>query len=229
MPITKVISATAKAGNQPECRTLRRQRDCRTRTIQTLFGTVEVEAPRMSVCPCSNEMGFVDLSFSPLAQLLPDRCTPEPRCVQAELRARHSFRGAAQLLSTLLPCSPTNHATIRNWTHRVAAEIEAEAPEAPKDVPDSNDEIIVMIDGAHIRSAPGYQSRHLDVTVGKVEVTGRRPRRFALAPKGSDHTLAPVGPPFSNRAGIWVGRWRSSVTVRRRCRTWCAPRPVNLW
>ena len=49
-----------------------------------------------------------------------------------------------------------------------------------------------MIDGAHIRAAPGYQSRHLDVTVGKVEVTDRRPRRFALAPKGSDHPLAPV-------------------------------------
>lgn len=171
---------------------LRRQRDCRTRTIQTLFGTVEVDAPRISLCPCSNEMGFVDLSFSPLARLLPDRCTPELRCVQAELGARHSFREAARLLSKLLPCSPANHATIRNRTQRVAAEIEAKAPEAPTDVPASNDEMIVMIDGAHIRAAPGYQSRHLDVTVGKVEVTGRRPRRFALAPKGSDHPLAPV-------------------------------------
>src|ERR1700742_932421 len=28
----------------PECLTLRRQRDCRTRTLQTLFGTVEVDA-----------------------------------------------------------------------------------------------------------------------------------------------------------------------------------------
>jgi VIT family len=32
-----------------ECLTLRRQRDCRTRIIQTLFGTVEVDAPRISV------------------------------------------------------------------------------------------------------------------------------------------------------------------------------------
>jgi hypothetical protein len=175
-----------------ECLTLRRQRDCRTRTLQTLFGTVEVDPPRISVCSCSNEMGFVDLSFSPLAQLLPDRCTPELRRVQADLAARHSFREAARLLSTLLPCSPTNHATIRNRTHRVAAEIEAKAPEVPKAVPEANDEIIVMIDGAHIRAAPGYQSRHLDVTVGKVEVNGRRPRCFALAPKGSDHPLTPM-------------------------------------
>jgi hypothetical protein len=55
-----------------------------------------------------------------------------------------------------------------------------------------NDEVIVMIDGAHIRAAPGYQSRHLDVTVGKVEVAGRPPWRFALVPKGSDHPLAPM-------------------------------------
>ena len=53
---------------------MRRQRDCRTLTIQTLFGTVTVEAPRMSICLCSNTMGFVDLSFSSLADLLPDRC-----------------------------------------------------------------------------------------------------------------------------------------------------------
>jgi hypothetical protein len=175
-----------------ECLTMRRQRDCRTRTIQTLFGTVKVDAPRISVCPCSNKMGFVDLSFSPLAQLLPDRCTPELRRVQAELGARHSFREAAQLLSTLLPCSPTNQATIRNRTHRVATEIEGKTPEAPNDAAAPNDEMIVMIDGAHIRAAPGYQTRHVDVTVGKVEVNGRRPRRFALAPKGSDHPLAPM-------------------------------------
>jgi hypothetical protein len=90
---------------------------------------------------------------------------------------------AARLLSTLLPCAPANHVTIRNRTHRVAAEIEAKSPEAPRDVRALSDEIVVMIDGAHIRAAPGYQSRHLDVTVGKVEVSGRRPRRFALAPK----------------------------------------------
>jgi len=64
------------------------------------------------------------------------------------------------LLSTLLPYSPTNHATIRNRTPRVAAEIEAKAPEAPRDVPALNDEIVVMIDGAHIRAVPGCQSRH---------------------------------------------------------------------
>jgi hypothetical protein len=39
------------------------------------------------------------------------------------------------------------------------------------------------------------------VTVGKVEVSGRRSRRFALAPKGSDHPLAPV------RAALFEQGW----------------------
>src|SRR5690242_16447829 len=148
----------------PACLKMRRQRDCRTRTIQTLFGTVTVEAPRIGICPCSNTMGFVDLSFSSLADLLSDRCTPELRRIQAGLGARHSFREAGRLLSKLLPCSPVNHATIRNRTHRVAAEIEASSNAGPVGPSLSSKEIVVMIDGAHIRAVPGHQTRHLDVT-----------------------------------------------------------------
>ena len=96
------------------------------------------------------------------------------------------------MLSTLLPCSPTNHATIRNRTHHVADAIEARVSEAPKEVPALVEEMVVMIDGAHIRAAYGYQSRHVDVTVGKIEVAGIEPRRFALAPKGAEHPLRTV-------------------------------------
>jgi hypothetical protein len=191
----------------PACLKLRRQRDCRTRTIQTLFGTVRVEAPRISICPCSNTMGFVDLSFSPLADLLPDRCTPELRQIQAELGARHSFREAGRLLSKLLPCSPVNHATIRNRTHQAAAEIEASSNAVPADPSPSSKEAVVMIDGAHIRAVPGHQSRHLDVTVGKVEVAGRKPRRFAFAPKGADSPVAIL------RAALGAQGWRPGQRV----------------
>ncbi len=191
----------------PACLKMRRQRDCRTRTIQTLFGTVTVEAPRISICPCSNTMGFVDLSLSSLADLLPDRCTPELRRIQAELGARHSFREAGRLLSTLLPCSPVNHATMRNRTHRVAAEIEASSNADPTDQALSSKEIVVMIDGAHIRAVPGHQSRHLDVTVGKVEVAGRKPRRFAFAPKGADR------PTDILRAALGAQGWRPGQRV----------------
>ena len=144
------------------------------------------------MCPCQNDWGFVDVSLSPLADLLPDRCTPELRRLQAELSARHSYREAARLLSTLLPCDPMSHATMRNRTHRVAADLERKpnAQPGPEPAIDPAAEIVVLIDGAHIRAAHGYQSRHLDVTVGKIEVTGKPPRRFALAPRGAEFPLA---------------------------------------
>jgi hypothetical protein len=169
-----------------DCLKLRRLRDGRTRKIQTLFGPYTVDAPRISACPCRNEWGLVDVSQSPLAELLPDRCTPELRRLQADLSVRHSYREAARLLNTLLPCDPMSHATMRNRTHRVAADLEQVAAARPTREPkvDLEADIMVLIDGAHIRAAHGYQSRHLDVTVGKIEVKGKPPRQFALAPKG---------------------------------------------
>lgn len=55
--------------------------------------------------------------------------------------------GCGRLLSTLLPCSPVNHATMRNRTHRVAAEIEASSNADPADQSLSNKGTVVMIDG----------------------------------------------------------------------------------
>jgi hypothetical protein len=175
-----------------DCMKLRPLRDSRTRKIQTLFGTITVDAPRISACPCRSAWGFVDVSSSPLAELLPDRCTPELRRLQAELSARHSYRETARLLKTLLPCGPANHATMRNRTHRVAADLESAAAAVREPEPDIDPsaEMMVLIDRAHIRAAHGYQSRHIDVTVGKIEVAGRSARRFALAPKGAGAPLS---------------------------------------
>jgi hypothetical protein len=188
------------------CRGLRRLRDRRTRKIQTLFGTITVDAPRISACPCGSR-GFVDVSWSPLTDLLSDRCTPELRRLQAELSARHSYREVARLLETFLPCAPGNHATMRNRTHRVAADLEAMAPPDLEPAHERPTEIMMAIDGAHIRAAPGYQSRHIDVTVGKIEVEGRPPRRFALAPKGASAPLATL------RKALREQGWRPGRTV----------------
>ena len=143
----------------------------------------------------------MDVSWSPLTDLLPDRCTPELRRLQAELSARHSYREAARLLEMLLPCAGANHATMRNRTHRVAADLEAAAPPAPEPAQERPAEIMMAIDGAYIRAAHGYQSRHIDVTVGKIEIEGRPPRRFALAPKGASAPLATCAKRCGNKDG----------------------------
>src|ERR1035438_2656799 len=191
-----------------DCMKLRPLRDQRTRTLQTLFGTVRVAAPRVRVCSCLDTLGMGDLSLPPPASVLQDRGTAELRRLHADLGARHSFREAARLLKTFVPCSPPNHVSVRNRLHRVANAIEegeAAAALAPTEsghrrIDDA--EIVVMIDGAHIRAVPGHQSRGLDVTVGKVETAGRPPRRFALAPMGA------VQPAQAIRAALIEQGWR---------------------
>jgi hypothetical protein len=177
----------------PDCMALRRLRDQRTRMLQTLFGTVTVAAPRIRLCSCADTFGMADMSFSPLADVLPDRFTAELCQLHAELSARHSFREAGRLLETFVPCSPPNHTSVRNRLHRVSSKIEAveaDTPPVPAAQPrrrrSKRAEIVVMIDGAHLRAVPGLNTRHVDVTVGKVETTGRLPRRFALAPMGTE-------------------------------------------
>ena len=85
------------------CGTYLSVHDHRRRRIDTLFGRVTVEAPRVRMCMC----GLPGFST-------PDHATPELRRLQAELGARHSFREAAKLLNELTPCARQNHVTIRN-------------------------------------------------------------------------------------------------------------------
>lgn len=100
---------------------------------------------------------------------------------------------------------------MRNRTHRVAADLDQTPIVLPNAEPaiDPAEEIMVLIDGAHIRAAHGYQSRHVDVAVGKIEVAGKPPRRFGIAPKGADSPLETL------RQALREQGWRpgSPVTV----------------
>jgi len=210
---SQIDEQVARARVCGDCLGVRQVRDRRTRTLQTLFGTVTVDAPRLRLCACVNTQGLENLSFSPLSKLLPDRCTPELRRLQGELGARHSFREASRLLETLLPCSPPNHASVRNRLHQVAAELDAEDGATGQiDLSTTLDfredpEIVVLIDGAHIRATPDHQARHLDVTVGKVESPDRSPRRFAMAPRGADRPLTHL------RAALAAQGWQPGAAV----------------
>src|SRR3954453_12161693 len=79
----------------PGCGELQPLKDRRTRRLQTLFGTVAVEALRFRVCRCRLPAPTVEGAPSPVSEPLTARCTPELEWVQAELGARTSFREAA--------------------------------------------------------------------------------------------------------------------------------------
>jgi len=142
-------------------------KDRRTHRPQTLFGTVEIEAPRFKACRCHLVAPLAEATVSPVCALLSARCTPELGQVQAELGARTSFRGAAGILNRLLPASPATHEGVRKRTHAVALRIEAADRQAAKEVTAVRDapdkaaaadasQPTVMLDGAYIRAVPGY-------------------------------------------------------------------------
>ena len=94
----------------PACGVLQPLKDRRTRRLQTLFGTVEVEAPRFRVCRCRLSAPMADVAFSPVRALLTARCTPELERVQAELGARTSF---GRPPGSSRPCCPPRRRTTR--------------------------------------------------------------------------------------------------------------------
>jgi len=59
------------------CGALQPLKDRRTRRLQTLFGTVEVEASRFKACRCRQPMPMTGAPVSPVCALLSARCTPE--------------------------------------------------------------------------------------------------------------------------------------------------------
>jgi len=202
----------------PECGVLRPLKDRRTRRLQTLFGTVEVEAPRFKLCRCRLTTPLAEVTVSPVCALLTARCTPELEQVQAELGACTSFRDGARILEALLPVSPANHESLRSRTHAVALQLEADDRQATAEVMAVRDEPakaaaadasrpVVMLDGADIRAVPGHQVRNFEAICGKVEREGHATRRFALVRSVAEQPHALL------RAALQDQGWREGDPV----------------
>ena len=200
------------------CGVLQPLKDRRTRRLQTLFGTVEVEAPRFKLCRCRLTTSLMGLTVSPVCALLTARCTPELERVQAELSARTSFRDGARILRSLLPVSPTNHESLRTRTHAVALQLEAADRQAAAEVTAVSHKPtkaavadasrpVVMLDGAYIRAVPGHQVRNFEAICGKVEREGHATRRFALVRSVAEQPHALL------RAALLDQGWRESEAV----------------
>ncbi|HTE19916.1 MAG TPA: ISKra4 family transposase [Armatimonadota bacterium] len=199
----------------PQCRVPQPLKDQRARRLQTLFGTVEVEAPRFRVCRCRPLAPTAAVTLSPVCALLTARCTPELERVQAELGARTSFREAARILEALLPASPANHESVRNRTHVAARQLEAADQRAAVTVVVGDMaaagviQPTVMLDGAYARAVPGHQVRNFEVICGKVEHGGRCSRRFPLVRSVAEQPHALLRAALLDQ-GWWEG---SPVTV----------------
>ena len=109
----------------PRCRHLRALKDTRTRRLNSLFGTIEVPAPRFRPCPCAVTARS---TLCPASELMPDRCTPEYERTLAKMGAWLPYRRARRFLSEFFPLGADLpwHETIRRRTARVGVDIERE-------------------------------------------------------------------------------------------------------
>lgn len=163
------------------CCGLRNIDDYRSRVVDTLFGLCRIRVPRFRACNCdestNSENGRVQA-------LIAGRVTPELERVQAELGARLSFREAGRVLDLFVPTArPHNHRTVSNRLAKVAQQIEKRNLASPHRMSRTGGSpISVFIDGAYIRAVPGYQSRHFEIVMGRIEAKDRPSRHFAAAP-----------------------------------------------
>jgi len=106
----------------PRCGAHRPLQDRRPRRLRSLFGVVEVRAPRFAPCRCSVTLRS---TLSPVTEIMPDRCTPELERIVAKLGALLPYRRARSLLADFFPIGelPVME-TMRQRTLQVGARLE---------------------------------------------------------------------------------------------------------
>jgi hypothetical protein len=169
------------------CQSFRPLKDARTRRLTSLFGTVEVAAPRFKPCRCAIK---VRSPLSPASELIPDRCTPEYERTLAKLGAWLPYRQARQFLAEFFPIGDDApwHETIRRRTAKVGAGLERETlsrAKMPPAVPPS-ETMTVSIDAGHVRTARGHQGRTFEVMAAQVSNDDGMPVLFCGVPREAD-------------------------------------------
>src|SRR6266481_539363 len=157
------------------------ERSCKGRhhiVFRTPFGKLRLESPRLYHCQCESDGRT---SFSPLAELLQERSSPELVYLETKFAALVSYGLTVELLKEVLPISQDlSTTTIRQRVRQTAERIEDELGEGQDifiggcqrdwdQLPDPAAPLIVGIDGGYVH-AKDQQSRAegwFEVIVGK--------------------------------------------------------------
>ena len=149
--------------------------------LRTVFGKVTIPSPRFVHCDCQPHE---TKSFSPLAQVLPERTTPELLFLETKWASLMSYGMTTELLQEVLPMdSPLHASTIREHVCSVAQRLENELGEEQwsfvegcqrdwNQLPPPDGPLTVGIDGGYIRGR--NQEGHFEVVAGKSLLAFRR-------------------------------------------------------
>ncbi len=171
-------AALAEKAACPSCGTTHRHKDFRDIVVRTLFGTLRLPSPRWWHCSCSPHE---HRTFSPLAELLSERTTPELLYLEAKFAGLASYGTSARLLAEVLPLGrPLHAAAVRLHTQAVAQRLEDElgpeqrsfiagCPADWEELPRPDLPIVVGIDGGYVHSSQQRSRRDgwFEVIAGK--------------------------------------------------------------
>ena len=168
----------------PRCDSQRPLKDLRTRRLLSLFGTVEVRAPRFTPCRCAVTCRR---TLSPVAEIMPNRCSPEYERLVAKMGSLLPYRRARALLSEFLPITDAPAVeTARRRTMRVGARLERSATMPPRLPATEARSIALSIDGGHVRSVRSYQMRSFEIFVAQVSNDAGQQIMFSSMPAEAD-------------------------------------------
>jgi hypothetical protein len=163
------------------CGAQRPLKDQRSRRLVSLFGTVKVRAPRFAPCRCAVTCRR---TLNPVAEIMPDRCTPEYEQTVAKMGSLFPYRRARTLLAEFLPLGkPQTVETTRQRTLRVGTKLEQEAVAGVgSKLAVATKSIALSIDGGHVRAARQYQGRTFEVLLAQVSNDEGKRVVFASVP-----------------------------------------------
>ena len=108
----------------PRCDRLRACKGHHAIVLRTPFGKLKLDSPRLYRCPCESP---TLKSFSPLAELLPERTSPELAYLETKFAALASYGLSVQLLQEVLPIGTTlNTMSLRRQVRHAAGRLESE-------------------------------------------------------------------------------------------------------
>jgi len=166
------------------CGSQRPLKDVRTRRLLSLFGTVEVRSPRFAPCRCAVPCCR---TFSPVAAIMPDRCTPEYERLVAKMGSLLPYRRARALLSEFLPIADVPAVeTTRRRTTRVGARLEREATVQPATPANKARSIALSIDGGYVRSVRSHRVRSFEIFLAQVSNDDGQQIVFSSMPAEAD-------------------------------------------
>jgi hypothetical protein len=186
----QVVAAVAEHQICPHCGVAQRRKGQHQIVVRSLFGRLTLASPRLYTCACQRDEPR--RSHSPLAQLLPERTTPELQYLQAKWAALLPYGVTVDVLEEVLPME-TNHTSVYRQLQQVAERLEAELGDeqaffvegCQRDwnaLPRPDGPFTVGIDGGyvHARDGDNRKAGWFEVIVGKSIPTDSEDKCFGF-------------------------------------------------